>query len=229
MFAVTSASKLENHMKVQHAAFKSWKNIGLSILCVVHPNDLKQMQDEYPEVDEWKTTEDMATDYPWPTPKISAIIKAGKDTGDRFMLINSDIEIHGDQDILTKAMAFNGVTVGIRHNFNRKWYQSEREVFGFDAFVMSREVANEIPDMPFGIGKPMWDYWLPIHFQSKGISMEFIGKPFFFHKKHQIHWDLKQWMMGLNWVRGKYETDLTAENSTEWRRRLPFGPPALHS
>ena len=221
--AVTGVSKLPKHAEVQHRCFASWKRMGLTIFGATTEEDKGELCELYPEVDHWVVTE-FTTVYSWATAKINALADIAVQLDKKIMLINSDIEIHGDQQVLIDAMNRDEVTVGIRHNFEKKWWYGEREPWGLDAFVMGPEHARSLPRLEFGIGRPMWDYWLPIHFKD----CVYIGEPFFYHKSHPIHWSFDDWELGATWVKQHYGVEFTKESSIPWRRTLPFGPPPQH-
>ncbi len=96
-------------------------------------------------------------------------MQTAREIGQTILLINSDIEIHGEQRVIREAIE-TGVLVGIRHDYKDQWWTGSRFIWGLDAFSFTPEQAAELPYDPYCIGKPVWDYWLPQHFRSEAIE-----------------------------------------------------------
>jgi hypothetical protein len=192
--AVTSLSPNPERAERQALCMQSWRNIGLEVITV--------------------DTESK--------PRIKAMTDAGAATGLPFLLINSDIEIYGDHTAIDEALALpDRLSIGIRYNHdagsNRR--RSQREGAGLDCFLLTPEMAETIPDLPFMIGMPVWDYWLPYHFRRLGYAFHWIGEPLFFHATHEIQWSREDWVRGSSWLNDHYGVDLEY-GSTTFRESL---------
>ena len=225
--AVTALSNLPHHIARQTTCLDSWIDFGLTICAVNTPIEIEELQPRYPQVSRWIESEDLGEIYPRKTQKISRLCRTACDIDHPILLINSDIEIYGDQDRLVSRIGKKSLVAGIRQNYIRGIHGSiEREQWGIDAFVITPKMARTIPnDMPCAIGFPFWDYAIPLHFQSLGYSMEFVGKPLFYHEKHALHWDMASWNLGAAWCSDKYDVEMrTFKESSIWRKSLPFPP-----
>lgn len=192
--AVTSLSPNPDRAERQELCLQSWRDIGLEVIQV-------------------NTTD---------RPRIKAMTDAGAATGLPFLLINSDIEIYGDHTAIDEALALpDRLSIGIRYNHdagsNRR--RSQREGAGLDCFLLTPEMAETIPDLPFTIGMPVWDYWLPYHFRRLGYAFHWIGEPLFFHATHEIQWSREDWVRGSSWLNDHYGVDLEY-GSTTFRESL---------
>ena len=220
LVAVTSLSPLDKHQQTQPPALDSWQLAGLEIVAVNTPDEIDQLGPRYPQVRRWVASRDQGTAYNFPTQRINAM--CGAVTDRPFMVINSDIEIRGPQGRLIEIIDSGRVGVGIRHNYLGHWRGAIREGWGIDAFVMTPEQARTLPQLPFAIGRPMWDYWLPYHFDHIGQPMDWIGEPFFFHHAHPVHWQRSDIELGRRWLEAHYGT---IEDWEDIRDRWPFAPP----
>lgn len=191
--AVTSLSPNPDRAERQSLCLQSWRDIGLEVI----------------QVNEGR-------------PRIKTLIDAGAATGLPFLLINSDVEIFGDHTAIEEALALpDKLTIGVRYNHNAELprSRSQREGAGLDAFLMTPEMAETVPDLPFTIGQPVWDYWIPHHFRSLGYAFHWIDSPLFFHAMHDIQWSREDWQRGSAWLRDHYGIDLEY-GSTAFRDSL---------
>ena len=222
--AVTSLSLLPNHLAVQARCLDTWRRSGLTIHSKNRSDEIELLRDLYPQVSQWHVCDKVPTEYKTTrTQSIHALAQTAAETGQRIMLINSDIEIHGEQRIIREAVA-TGVMVGIRHDYAENWWQGSRFVWGLDVFSFTPEQALALPYAPFSIGKPVWDYWLPQHFRSIGQRMNFVGEPLFFHKLHPTNWSEAEWNMGAGWFADRFGFMRTQPESVEFRKSLPYPP-----
>jgi hypothetical protein len=120
------------------------------------------------------------------------------------MIINSDIELHGPQNVITEAVDPESLTIGIRYNYDRSRETATRERWGMDAFIFGPDFASSLPRLDLGIGKPVWDYWLPIHAERYGFKTRFILEPAMFHKSHPILWNKADSAIGTKIIQDHY-------------------------
>jgi hypothetical protein len=208
--AVTSLAP--DRLERQTECLNTWRRFGLSILAVQPKQECNKIRDEYPQLS------DVVPIHSGSPPTISGIIKAGLVHSDQILLINSDIEIHGQQSILKKALN-HGMAIGVRHNYTRHWWQSERENLGIDAFSFDRKSAKKLPNTPFRIGKPWWDYWVLDHFRK--VNQSWIAEPLFFHRHHSPSWNDDDWDNYGNEFAKIHGKKYTRETVGEFRRQFP--------
>jgi hypothetical protein len=222
--AVTSLSP--NPMRAQRQArcVKSWRDIGLQVLAVNTEKEHASFPDEIRQQITPIVSNEVAREYERPTQRIQTLLSVGSHTGHAFILINADIEMAGHHDPLENALTMPGtMTIGIRFNHTAghplEW--SQREPHGLDAFILTPQMAGTLPDMPFGLGQPVWDYWLPHHFHSRGDKLNWIYEPLFFHERHEIQWSVHDWNRGGKWLEDKYGLStgtVQAMRVTQWQR-----------
>ncbi len=217
--AVTSMNPNPARAERQLLCLRSWLQVGLNVVVVNTAEELDGM--DLPAGVTTAPCDDMTTIYDRKTQFVSSLIQAGIDTGHQFMLINSDIEIDGNASLIDKAMDHSdSLTIGIRHNYYAgRRVQAVREPSGLDVFLMTPELARTIPDAPFGIGKPAWDYWLPLHFKLANTPFHWIKSPLFYHEKHPLGWSRSEWELGRDFLIEYYGVEL-GYGSGEFRASL---------
>ena len=231
IWAVTALSTLDKHLVRQPVCLDSWKRLGLSIAAVNTPEEIARLRPLYPQVDYWHPSNRLSDKFSSPTQLITSLTDIGLVKTEWILLINSDIEIHGSQSVLAeKTKDPNIVTIGIRWNYSENdKKKATRERWGIDAFLMSPQVALTIPRLSFAIGKPVWDYWLPLHFQRMGFGIDAIGDRYFFHQSHPLNWSKQEWHTGIQWLKEHYNYPEEGQfDSKVFRDLFPYGPSYVH-
>lgn len=197
--AVTSLNPNPAKLQRQFHCLQSWQRYGLEVITVNTSAELAEL--ELPEGVNGVACEDLTTLYEKPTQRITNLLRVAAETRQQTLLINSDIEIHGDPQILDRALEQpERLTIGVRwnHEPTRAKHTAIREQWGLDAFCISPEMAVSIPDAPFGIGKPVWDYWLPACARKQGVRFHWINEPLFYHESHALAWSQAEWQLGAD-------------------------------
>lgn len=221
VYAVTSLSPKKQHQKNQPKCLDSWKRFGLEIVSVNTSEEIAELRDIYPQVTVWHECNDQGAFYKKPTQRINCLIDVAVWFERSVLLLNSDIEIYGDQSKI-EAMVQNGTSaIGIRYNYEGTQGSATIEPYGLDAILIQQEVAERLDRVPFSIGKPIWDYWLAWNMNGLGIKIEWIGEPLFYHELHPINWTQAEWSQGSTWFIDRYRE---AMNWLHWRQSMPFPP-----
>lgn len=219
---VTSLSLQPHHQARQAICLRTWQRAGFRVHAVNSQSEIDLLQPDY-SIDCWHACEDVSTIYDRPTQTVWSLAQLAVHLDKPILLLNSDIEIHGPQSMLLDPLLDGCQIIGIRHNYASRWWQSKREEWGFDAFSFTPDQARSLPRLPLGIGRPVWDYWLPLHFRKQWGQQEFIGEPFFYHKIHAIHWSRDDWDIGARVLSDAYDYPIGCI-SKALRNSLPFPP-----
>lgn len=217
--AVTSINPNPDRHARQLKCLQTWSDAGLSIVVVNTKDELNAM----PWIGDIATplaSNAVAEGYDRPVQKVKALLGAGISSSQQFMVINSDIEISGNLTILSEAIKARGhLTIGVRYNYDKgkDIASARREPAGLDVFVMTPELAETVIDIGLGIGKPTWDYWLPLHFHNLGVKFNWIQSPLFFHESHPIGWSNTDWIYGNNIIKSKFGVSIAGPG---FRKRL---------
>lgn len=217
--AITSLNPNPARWERQRLCLQSWIDFGLPVIAVNSRDELDAMS--LPAGVTGVVSEELTEGYDRKTQYVSTLIRVGKETGLPFMLINSDIEIAADHALLEKALGCSHkLTIGVRYNHESALRdQATREVSGLDVFLMTPDLAASVPHAPYGIGKPVWDYWLPQHFRSRGVEFHWINEPMFFHERHRLGWSRDEWQIGCEFLAAEYDVHL-GYGSSEFRKSL---------
>ncbi len=232
--AVTALSELPHHQERQAVCLDSWKAFGLSVVAVNQPHEVASLRGQYPQVSEWVGKTQESGFYERETTRIVDLIRVARKLNHPVLLINSDIEIYGDQSQIIDPLRQGKQVAGIRWNYPKTktgcpdYQAATRELWGLDAFSFTPDQAETYPELPLAIGRPFWDYWIPTHAKAHGHEMQFIGERMFFHARHKLHWSEHDWHIGRDVVAKEYGVDYD-KNAASFRRSLPFPPPRKKS
>ncbi len=208
LVAVTS---LAPHRKErQLVCLNSWRRFGLDIMAVNSQAEIDSMRDDYP-IAKW-----IAAEFE-KTPKINSLIDVSAMEDTAILVINSDIEIYGQQSRLTDLVANRQSAIGIRHNYDFRPGYAIIEPWGLDAFLIYPEQIPRLSKVDFAIGKPMWDYWLADELEKLG-KCDWIGEPYFFHRSHPIAWTQEE----STKAHEAYANRFQPVDWSKWRRSKPF-------
>lgn len=227
--AVTSLNPNPARWERQHRCLESWVSHGLPVIVVNTQVEIDGFS--LPPGVTAVAREDLTTLYDRGTQFVSSLIDVGIETALPFMLVNSDIEMSGDVKLLDAALSNpDRLTIGIRYNHHATTPISKavRELSGLDVFLMTPELATTVPRAPFGIGKPVWDYWLPTHFRSIGTAFHWIREPLFFHEKHKLGWTQSEWTAGRDFLDMTYGVEL-GYGCSRFRASLDIEPSGIEA
>jgi len=222
LHAVTSLNPNPARQARQLKCLESLWNIGIPVIAVNTSEEFAAMSVAIKALVIQHVSEDVTTEYDRPTQKIYTLMQVGRATGLPFMLINSDIEVYGDHSLIDAALDQpDKLTIGVRYNHVATQDREKAivEQCGLDAFFMTPDMADTVPDLSFAIGKPVWDYWIPHHFKQLGYSFRWINTPLFFHEVHEVAWSQLEWDMGSEWLADHYGQTLEY-NSMAFRDSL---------
>ncbi len=177
--AVTSLAP--HRFERQSVCLDSWKQFGLDVISVNRQAEIESMASDYPQVAKWIAAEFEVT------PKINSLLDVAVAEDTAILIINSDIEIYGDQSRLTDLVCNRKNGFGIRHNYETHPGDATIEQWGLDAFLVYPAQVRRLSRVEFSIGKPMWDYWLPWELEQIE-ECEWITIPYFFHRSHPVAW-----------------------------------------
>lgn len=221
--AVTSISPNPAKLARQRLCLQSWLDVGLRIIAVNSAVEISDFEIRFSDLNiDWHCCDKLTTIYDRPTQKISMLIDVGRQTGQNFILMNSDIEIYGDTQPLAEAFDLtDALTLGVRFNHHPRESRGQAmfEFWGIDVFGMTPDMAATFPDLELGVGKPTWDYLLPEHFRRLGYRFKWIRQPLFFHELHELGWSDAEWLQGAALIQQHYGLQL-ADDCIKYRLGL---------
>lgn len=220
--AVTSLAPRKCHR--QTAALNSWVDFGLTVHAVNTAAEIETLRMLYPQVDHWHASEEQSQDFSKRTATINSLIDMAIRLDRTVLVINSDCETYGNPNLVSSFLADKTLVFGIRYNYiGNRHFSPAREEWGLDCFVVTPEMAATVPRLGLGIGSPVWDYWIPLHFQSRGYSVVTPEHAWLFHRSHPLAWNQDDWLSGARIVQEHYGYPMR-ERSRDFRESLPFPP-----
>lgn len=208
----------------QTRAINSWVDFGLTLHVVNTASEIETLKPLYPQVDHWHPCEVQSELGFKKTATINSLADVAVKLDRTILVINADCEAHGNPQPIIDQLADNTLVIGIRHNYaGNRVTNSHQEQWGIDAFVFTPTMARDLPRLSFGIGIPMWDYWIPLHFQQAGYSITTPVSPWLYHMSHHLAWSQEDWLAGAEIIQSHYGYDMQ-NRGHELRNSLPLPP-----
>lgn len=212
LLAVTSVSP--RRASRQTVCLDSWKKLGLEIWSVNSPKEIAALSGSYPQVSRWV----VAKDDGFKTPRLNRLLDVSLLVNKPILIVNADIEAYGPQQRLLDVVARRVNLVGIRHNYEARPGDDAMEPWGLDAFIVYPEQVSRLTTVPFRIGSPVWDYWLPWELAKLGYTLEWLGEPFFYHRSHKLAWSVEE----CKAQHATFHSLFGEVNWGAWRQSQPF-------
>ncbi len=163
----------------QQYCLSTWKKYGLKIVAFQTQEEIELLRDGFQGVEFIASSES--------PPKIFDLCNLSVDQ-DPALVVNSDISIKSNSFDFQNDWRVHKktLTVGIRHERDPTGTKTLTR-YGVDAFLITRPMADTLPNLDFRIGKPVWDFWLIWHF----AALDYIIKPIkrgLIHHRHKQVW-----------------------------------------
>jgi hypothetical protein len=188
MIAVTSLGF--NRIERQQYCVATWKAMGMRVIAVQNPGESDRLKSDFPTVCFKEYELPLANLFSKNTPTIQSMTNQAIEENETVLIINSDISIKD------KPSAFSShwevipktLSVGIRWNAAHGSKRRTREPWGIDVFMITKEMAEQVPDIGFRIGLPGWDFWITYHLHTLGYGVHVTGSKLF-HENHPRGWN----------------------------------------
>ncbi len=194
MKILTSLAPAPNKSSVQHLSINSWKALGFDVVSLNCPAEINKLKNEFDvEFCPVNKTAIEIVDLDKPYIPILAFIDYIRKCNDICCITNSDIILDNKADIaqaisLSEKSIVFGNRVDIKSPEDRS---GNRYDPGFDYFI----VRPQFEHIFFGyrpyvfMGRPWWDYWIPLIFIRAGINPILFKRDIAYHIKHDQVWD----------------------------------------
>lgn len=193
----------------QTAALNSWIDFGLTIHAVNTASEVGVLRGLYPQVDGWHVSSDQTQGFSRSTATINSLADVALELNRRVLIVNADCEAYGCPRVVTDLLRDDRLVMGVRHNYAvSRDVDAVREQWGIDAFVLTPAMAAELPRLGFGIGVPVWDYWLPFHFRELGYELRLVEPAWLYHRQHVPGWLRSDWVHGASLFAVRYDYDM---------------------
>lgn len=185
----------------QQYCLKTWEQFG-DITAVQTAEDIELLKPHFPNVKFVETTLTGKEMYDMPNRvRIKALVDQGPG-----LLINSDIKLDTterdfERDWEPQKRQFN---VGIRYDFDGPGTKKKINSHGIDAFLITEEVMQRLPDLGFVIGVSVWDYWIIWHMVTERFSIKAKTTPGLLHLRHDVNWSARDTQVGYGIMQAAY-------------------------
>lgn len=196
----------------QQICLRSWLNAGFEVVSVQSPGEAEKLAPHFPGA-HFVETDLVADAFGKPTfVRVKAMTDQAKDCN--VLIVNSDLELIGNlvqfRNDWTHPAA-KVLKVGIRWDYLNKTRAKRMFKWGVDAFLITPQIAADLPDVGLAIGCPAWDYWIPYHLVTRCGYSVITNKRY--HLKHDIHpraWSESDYHTGLRIMKEQYGIDKLA-------------------
>ncbi len=190
-----------NRIERQQYCLKTWEKHG-TITAVQVPDDIAILQPLFPTVDFVETELTGAVNYGLANrPRIKALVDQGPG-----LLLNSDIKITSTPEDFAKDWEDRDqeFRVGIRYDFDGPGCAKKLNMYGIDAFLLTQQVVEQLPDLGFVIGVSVWDYWIVWHMMTRRFRISAKTTPGLLHLRHPQNWGERDTELGLSIMQSVY-------------------------
>lgn len=202
MIAITSIAAHHPNKSIQQQCIKSWINLGFEVYSFNSPSEALIIEKEYP-VKVIRTFNTMEQIYGNPLVPISTVLDWIKlQPTDKFMLINSDIELRTDKKTIGRISnkMEEGILLANRIDYNIDSRVDElgkmfevKNLSGIDVFFIHKKFVNLYAPSMFCFGACFWDYEIPYVALLNRVKVTFIDQFFAFHLRHPMQYNTQKW------------------------------------
>lgn len=174
----------------QALCIRSWIANGFRVISVNHNDEIPALAQRYPEVTFVPTARDARAWTGRKNPYIADLLLALKDAKEPVLgLINSDLLFEPSaawSENLPSRVA-EAMIVAHRYNTHALREGALRRFQGLDCFFFDKSTALCALEtaMPFAIGAPWWDYWLPCIALLNNRAITVVDRPAILHLFHK--------------------------------------------
>jgi len=183
----------------QKLCIQSWLDCGFRVLAVNDREEIPDLAARYPEVSFLATDRNASAISGRKNPFVADLLSALLASPASVMgIINSDIvfePVPAWQRRLP-SLVDNGVVTGQRlDTISLADGVLEKHQWGYDYFFFDRGAAHDLvgETLPWTMGLPWWDYWLPLTLAARGRKLVAVDRPSIVHLYHDTVYDKAVW------------------------------------
>lgn len=176
----------------QRVCLSSWLRFGWHVVGIQGPGEAALLEELGPSI-EW-------IEVPSAPPLLSDIWPIAKSRSGHVLLLNSDLELTGKlrglRDLEAERERLGDGLICLRrwnHRPGEARTFGMAEQWGIDAFVFRPNGFAPFEGMPFAIGRPVWDWWLPLAYGRAGFPVWEMRDCHLLHEIHPLQWDKATW------------------------------------
>jgi len=174
----------------QALCIQSWIGNGFRVLSVNHADEVAALAQRYPEVTFVPTARDAREWTGRKNPYIADLLAALKEASEPVLgLINSDLLFEPSAAWTENLPSRVTMSMVVAHRYNTHSLKQGalRRFQGLDCFFFDKSTALRALEtaLPFAIGAPWWDYWLPCIALLNNRTVTVVDRPAILHLFHK--------------------------------------------
>jgi hypothetical protein len=182
----------------QRLCIQSWIDCGFRVLSVNHPEEIPNLAAKYPGVTFIPTTRTASAWTGRKNPFIADLLLALMDAPEPALgIINSDLLFEPSAVWVEKLPNAVTESMVVMHRYDTSSLLEGvlRPFYGFDCFFFDKATAIKALEdaIPFAMGVPWWDYWLPCVALLNGRAITLVGRPTVLHLVHNQGYSWQVW------------------------------------
>jgi tetratricopeptide (TPR) repeat protein len=175
----------------QQLCIRSWIDSGFRILSVNDRDEIPDLAGRYPEVEFVATDRNASAWSGRKNPYIADLLLALQNAPEPVLgIINADLLFEPSPEWQMRLPSLVGQAIVVAHRYDtdsllggafRRYYD------GFDCFFFDRALARKALEhaMPFAMGLPWWDIWLPCVGEFNNRRILVVDRPSVVHLLHK--------------------------------------------
>jgi hypothetical protein len=190
----------------QRRCVESWVRTGWRVVSVNPEAELAALAAVHPDLELRVAPGSAAAEYGRPFVWIDDLFATlDRETGAELVgLVNFDIELALDaaERDAVAARARDGALVIYNRTEIRHLGQRSGPLYryGYDLFVMRREMMRRLDMRGFALGVPWWDYWLALDALLCGVPVVLVQNASVRHLAHAQAWSTRNWERAIGLV-----------------------------
>jgi len=173
----------------QARCVSSWQELGFRVISVNPAAELDRVP-PLPDV-EYRPPRQAGAGGPV---RIVELVRAARaEPVDLVGIVNADICLEPSS---RRGVAVPSGAVAVAHRVDVTLptdETGERYRWGLDLVLCARETLPELPDDGFELGRPWWDYWLPLALVAGGLRLENLAGVHALHLRHPTRFSPASW------------------------------------
>jgi hypothetical protein len=186
-------------LDVQRRAVDSWREAGFEVIALNSQAEIAKFEGRFADVPNVVPPRDARAFMKRPYVFVRDVVSALVDTGSPVIgIVNSDVEFNAASGFaeFVRSCTANSMLFGSRVDYaaGQRKATGVRYEWGYDFFFFDARLSTSIPDDPFCLGLPWWDFWFPLQFQLAGARTALLESPVAFHEAHPANYPRNVWL-----------------------------------
>jgi hypothetical protein len=188
---ITTINPYGNH-NVQKKALDSWFNYN--VYSVNTADEIELIKDKYLNINFIETT-NTYNEGSKKLIKLDSILDVSSELDLNYIaIINSDIILSDKVKKIFDKKYNDGLLIATRWELDNNIEYTYPFIHGYDFFLFPRKYISLFKNKNYVIGRPWWDYWIPLIAIKANIPVYHIKNKFIFHRTHETNYDHDSWL-----------------------------------